>query len=117
MKYPPKTQKILHLADAAICGALWEVKVSASSHKDVLRQNSGIPQQSNATLMPPKWPHMKPLSSSVCFFGFPSYFWTAKYLLNVIFFRIAYFESLKFCTQKSKEQKWSRFHCDLLTAD
>ena len=61
---------LLHLAaDAAICGALWEIKVSTSSRKDILRQNGGIQQQSNATLMPPKWPHMKSLSNDWCFLG------------------------------------------------
>ena len=62
---------LLHLAaDAAICGALWEIKVSSSSRKDILRQNGGIQQQSNATLMPPKWPHMKSPRNNLCFLGF-----------------------------------------------
>ena len=47
--------------DAALCRTLWEVNVSASTRKDILRQKSGIPQLSNSSLMPPLLPHMKSL--------------------------------------------------------
>ena len=51
--------------DAALCSTLWEVNVSASTRKDILRQKSGIPQLSNSSLMPPLLPHMKSLICAV----------------------------------------------------
>ena len=60
--------------DAALCRTLWEVNVSASTRKDILRQKSGIPQLSNSSLMPPLLPHMKSLICAVSHnFSFFSY--------------------------------------------
>ena len=102
MKYLPKTQKILHLADAAICGALWEVNVSAPSRKDILRQNGGIPQQSNATLMPPKWPHMKTpqICTSQSFLSVHHRLNNMNKLTIVVFDKTITFSGLKFSHAK-----------------